>query len=264
MRSDVVISVITVCRNCEGNIAKTLRSVLGQSYPAIEYVIVDGKSTDSTMAVIGDIVKEYPHRNVKVVSEKDDGIADAMNKGVALSAGTLITHLHAGDYYSDNTSVEQVLESYERHKWRWGVAYSSVVDAEGQQHYVFKPETDFRALIGKNSIPHQSTFLMRDIFSLHGGFDSSLKQAMDYEYWLRIAFKGTERYHILPFVTTCYTDGGRSTNISELFRYLARIRNMMPEYGCRVSVLDNLLFYSRILGFYLFYLLKKKTDNIKP
>ena len=250
------ISIVTVCRNSEDLIAQTMVSVLGQSYRNIEYIIIDGKSSDHTLPIVKSIAASYPQRRILIVSEPDLGIADAMNKGVSRASGKLIACLHAGDCYATSDAIERVVQSYIREGWRWGVAYSQVVDENGVIHHVYKPDSNYKTLQKKNSIPHQSTFLVREIFEKYGGFCVEYKQAMDYEYWLRIAFRGGERYMVMPFVTTRYLDGGKSSNLCELFVYLWKLRRGLGTYGVSVNIFDDFIFFSRITAFYVFYFLK--------
>ncbi|OGC22547.1 hypothetical protein A3J90_05815 [candidate division WOR-1 bacterium RIFOXYC2_FULL_37_10] len=253
-----MISVITICKNSEAIIAETMRSVLTQTYPDLEYIIIDGKSTDNTLAIIKLIATEYPLRTIKIVSEADCGISDAMNKGIKYANGELIAHLHAGDRYINNDVISKVMASYYEKNWRWAVAGSIVIDASGKPLHVYKANPDYKTLLAKNCIPHQSTFLVKDVFDKHGLFDVNYKQAMDYEYWLRIAFKGSEKYTVLPFDTTYFLDGGKSSNIFELLRYLKKIRNKMHEYGYISSRVENYLFLVRVFLFYCFYNFKKR------
>ena len=97
-----LISVVTVCFNSERTISRTIESVLNQSYPIYEYLIVDGRSSDKTM----DIVKEFEplfNGKMKVISEADNGIYDAMNKGILMAKGKLIGILNSDDWYEPDT-----------------------------------------------------------------------------------------------------------------------------------------------------------------
>ncbi|WP_160716048.1 glycosyltransferase family 2 protein [Chitinophaga solisilvae] len=105
-RSSPVISIITVCYNAEKFIESTIQSVLAQSYPHIEYIIVDGASRDNTMQV----VEKYGSRIAKVVSEKDKGLYDAMNKGMQLATGDYLLFLNADDVLAGNTVLEDMLQ----------------------------------------------------------------------------------------------------------------------------------------------------------
>ena len=93
-----LISIITVCYNAEGTIEQTIRSVLNQTYKNIEYIIIDGFSTDNTL----NIIERYKDSIAMVVSERDQGIYDAMNKGLSLAKGCFIGFLNADDWYDEN------------------------------------------------------------------------------------------------------------------------------------------------------------------
>lgn len=102
----MLVSIITVCRNAEKVIGNTVKSVIEQTYSRIEYIIVDGASTDGTLSVIEEIKGDYP---IKVVSEPDEGLYDAMNKGVRLARGKYIYFLNAGDTLYNNRVVEDIV-----------------------------------------------------------------------------------------------------------------------------------------------------------
>lgn len=103
------ISVITICYNAENEIEHTMRSVLNQTYTNLEYIIVDGASKDGTISVVNRIVKEYPERDIKVISEPDKGIYDAMNKGIRIAKGEWLNMMNAGDVFADNNVLSNVL-----------------------------------------------------------------------------------------------------------------------------------------------------------
>ena len=102
------VSIVTVCYNSEETIRDTIESGLAQSYPDIEYIIVDGASSDSTMG----IVEEYKNRISIAVSEPDKGIYDAMNKGIKLATGDVIGILNSDDFYQNNDVIRDVVNQF--------------------------------------------------------------------------------------------------------------------------------------------------------
>lgn len=102
-----LITVITVTYNCVNDIEDTIRSVISQDYPNIEYIIIDGASTDGTV----DVVKKYEKHITKIVSEPDNGLYDAMNKGIRMASGKWINFMNAGDMYNDNHTISMLFEN---------------------------------------------------------------------------------------------------------------------------------------------------------
>lgn len=102
------ISVITICYNAEKEIEKTMRSVLNQSFDDFEYIIVDGASKDGTLSIIREISKEYQDKPIRIYSEPDRGIYDAMNKGVKLAHGTWLNMMNAGDCFHDSNVLSNL------------------------------------------------------------------------------------------------------------------------------------------------------------
>jgi glycosyltransferase involved in cell wall biosynthesis len=247
-----LVSVITICRNSESLIESTMVSVLSQEYDFLEYIVVDGKSEDETLREIMKVKSMFSERKVRVVCEADVGIADAMNKGVLASRGEIFIHLHAGDEFVSNSVITDVIHTYEELPWRWAVASSIVTDEKGNKIHVYTPCKDRNTLVWKNSIPHQSTFLTRDVFDKNGLFRTDLKQGMDYEYWLRLVFKGDEEFVCLPFPTTYFLAGGRSSRVFELTKYLVGIRRDLHSWNSKVSIFDDAIFLSRIWLFSIY------------
>ncbi|MGI9034192.1 MAG: glycosyltransferase [Acidimicrobiales bacterium] len=104
-------------------------------------------SSDGTLDVVERVRAQYPHRHVIVVSEPDQGISDAMNKGVLRTTGDLLVHLHAGDRFVDPSVIDRVVESYQVDGWRWGVASSIAVDEGGVHRHLYRPDPDHRSLL---------------------------------------------------------------------------------------------------------------------
>lgn len=102
------ISIITICLNCDQYIEKTIQSVIAQIYPNIEYIIIDGASKDNTLKIIDKYRKNISH----ITSEKDNGIYDAMNKGVTAATGDIIYFLNGGDYFYSETSIHDIVDEF--------------------------------------------------------------------------------------------------------------------------------------------------------
>ncbi len=105
------ISIITVCYNAEKEIERTMISVLQQTYDNIEYIIFDGNSSDNTLKIINRIIVNYTNRDIHVVSEPDNGIYDAMNKGIKMASGEWLNMMNAGDVFADSNVLQNVVDS---------------------------------------------------------------------------------------------------------------------------------------------------------
>jgi glycosyltransferase involved in cell wall biosynthesis len=234
-----LLSVITIAKNAETVIGETLRSVACQDFQDFEYLVIDGASRDNTLS----IVAEYRFPRIKVVSEGDEGIADAMNKGIRLSSGKLIIHLNAGDSFADSGVLNRVAADYSKTAWPWAIGSCEIVD---KQRGIFREKRlhafDFQILRRVNFVPHQSTFVARAVFDRFGLFDTDFKITMDYDLWLRIG--QYMRPRILPFVVSRVSLGGVSSNeLRNYFEYRrARIKN------CRERGFAGLFFEAGQLG----------------
>lgn len=199
------ITIITVCYNSESTIEKTILSVINQNYKELEYIIVDGRSTDGTV----DIIKKYESHISKWISEPDQGIYDAMNKGIRMSSGEIIAFLNSDDWYMEDT-LEYVCQRFQDEK-------IMILSGEG---YLWQNEICIGmskdSLIDENSIRfrmiyfHPSTFSRRKIFEQIGGFDTRYLIAADYAWTLKAYDSG-----IIPIRTSkCLSNfrfGGAST-----------------------------------------------------
>ena len=125
-------SVITICFNSEAVIRKTVESVLSQSYPEIEYVIVDGASSDGTLSVVREYSSAFQEKGytLKIISEPDNGIYDAMNKGIRNSSGDIIGIINSGDWYEPD-AVKTAAEAYQKDSYDLFYADINLVKANG-------------------------------------------------------------------------------------------------------------------------------------
>ena len=177
----MLISVITVCYNSEKTIRRTFESMLSQTYQDFEYIIIDGGSSDKTL----DIIKEYmPKFNGKMsyVSEKDNGIYDAMNKGIVRCNGKLIGLVNSDDWYENNT-LEIVAQNYAGNKYE--VVYGmekTYIDGQESSILFFRHE-----FLPNQMITHPTCFVTKEIYTDLGMYDSiNYKSSADYEFMLRL------------------------------------------------------------------------------
>jgi len=203
------ISIITVTFNSASTIEQTIRSVTGQTYPDIEYIIVDGQSTDDTLK----IVEKYKDRISKIISEKDNGLYDALNKGMTLATGDIIGFLHSDDFYIDNQVIEKYAQIFLKEKADAVYADLYYVDKENTDKIVrkwlsgyYKPN-DF--LYGWMP-PHPTFFVKKNIYEKHGKFNLAFKSAADYELMLRFIHKHKIKLGYLPEYTVKMRVGGKS------------------------------------------------------
>jgi glycosyltransferase involved in cell wall biosynthesis len=176
------ISVITPSYNQGRFIQKTIESVLGQDIPMLEYMIVDGGSIDETVTVL----RQYEGR-IRWVSEKDDGQADAINKGIRATRGEIIGYLNSDDVYYPG-ALAAVLAFFERHP-ETKVVYGDAdhIDADGRVIGPYDTEDwDYNRLRDVCFLCQPTVFFRRELIRKVGLFDPHLQYCMDYEYWLRL------------------------------------------------------------------------------
>lgn len=203
-----LLSVITVVFNNANYISEAIDSVLNTNRKDVQYVIIDGASTDGTV----DIIKSYGDKVSKFVSEPDEGLYDAMNKGVGLSDGEYIAFINADDYYVDGELGKVIKELYEK---KPDVLYADLdyIDNERTVKRCWRPGL-FRAenLSDLWIPPHPTTFMTRELFTSAGGFNLSYRLAADYDLMLRV-LSMSKKVHYLDTVLVKMRLGGE-TNIS--------------------------------------------------
>lgn len=204
------VSIITSCFNSEKTIEDTIQSVLSQTYPNIEYIIIDGKSTDKTL----EIVNNHRDKSTKVVSEKDNGIYDAMNKGIKLSTGDYILFLNAGDRLSDSICIEALMKSIDSKNAL--VYYTDVVWVDLNKKVIRAglPDINYSSDLYFKNFPHSGTIYRKSCFVDYGYFRDDLKILADYEMNLRLLIKHRVSYTILDTLLSFFYTGGISTSES--------------------------------------------------
>ena len=213
------ISIITVCYNAVELIEKTIQSVLSQSYDNIEYIIIDGKSTDGTVEVI----QRYAGRLAHWSSEPDGGIFDAMNKGLGLATGEWVNFMNAGDWFYDDDVVAQIVEKIDS---KLTIIYGNTLYRREKDDAI-ETACEPTYLLRNMPTSHQS-FFVRTSLAQDIGFDTSYRYAADYNMMYQIV----KRYGIEGILHTDITvaayeafTGLSMVHANEVYRETLRIRN---------------------------------------
>ncbi|TAN40752.1 MAG: glycosyltransferase [Nitrospirae bacterium] len=203
------VTIITVVHNGREFIADCLESVLGQTYDNIEYIVIDGGSTDGTLEVID----QYRARITRVISEADQGVYDAMNKGIALATGDIVGLLNSDDIYADRDVISRVVAEF---------IESDVEACYADLVYVDRMNTDrvvryWRSCDYKEGLfrqgwmpPHPTFFVKRSVYAAYGGFNLALGSSADYELMLRFLHKNRVTSSYIPQILVHMRMGGTS------------------------------------------------------
>lgn len=239
------ISVITVCYNAVGTIEKTIENVLSQTYNNIEYVVVDGCSNDGTL----DIIKKYSDKIAKYVSEKDEGIYDAMNKGIALSTGDYVIFINANDtFYSDDV-IEKVITAIEKNsdsKFVFGNA--NYVREDNSSYIEYFSDRDVIPNLYFGNICHQSIFYHKSLFEKYGVFDKNIKILADWDYNCKILIENKEKSLFIDIPVCNFQLGGLSSNekTDELCR--EDCKNLREKYFSNIKKLKYEIKLRKLFG----------------
>lgn len=227
----LLVSVITVVFNGEQTIEQTIKSLLAQSYNNIEYIIIDGGSTDGTL----DIIRKYENNISYWISEPDKGIYDAMNKGVSLSNGKIVALLNADDYYSCSNSISLVVNSilfYEN-----AIYYGDAI-IQYDDLGIESLKKGMLDLTKGMTFSHQSMFVCKDVYEKNGLYNTNYKYAADFEFALRMYLLGIQ-YVYLPHPLVNFRYGASSDkyfhkSYSEVFLIIYKERGFI--YSMRYTV----------------------------
>lgn len=201
--AELKISVITACYNSEKYIRSTIESVQNQSYTNVEHIIVDGGSSDKTL----NIIREYSHLpSIKYISEPDQGIYDALNKGIESSTGDIISILHSDDYYNSSSVLQNVIDIFisnvELEILLGGIKFVHPInESKTVRNY---PSQFFKPWMLKIGImpPHPGAFIHKNVYESTGYYKLGYKIASDFDFFVRLflverrAFLATNQYFV--------------------------------------------------------------------
>jgi glycosyltransferase involved in cell wall biosynthesis len=206
------ISIITITYNSEKTVEETIRSVIGQDYPEKEYIIIDGASKDGTLA----IVNKYREHIATVVSEKDNGLYDALNKGIAVATGDIIGMLHSDDLFAGPGVLSKVADVFNTFP-ETEAMYADLVFTDRNDTSrilrVWKAGNYEPGAFKKGWMPPHPTFFVRKaVYERFGVFNTGLKLSADYELMLRLIHKHHIKVRYLPEVIVTMRMGGISNH----------------------------------------------------
>lgn len=203
------VSIITVAYNAETTIGATLDSVKSQSYSQIEHIVIDGKSTDGTL----DIIDGFLSHITKVVSEKDSGIYDAMNKGLSLASGDVIGFLNADDTFANSETIATIAETFLTSSFDTVYGDLQYVDLNNSSKIIrnWNSGEYSKNKFLKGWMPaHPTFYAKRELFDKFGGFNTLFRISADYELMLRFLFKYGCSSKYIPHVLVKMKMGGES------------------------------------------------------
>lgn len=202
------ISVITVCYNSEKTIETTIKSVVEQTYENIEYIIIDGKSSDNTL----NIIEQYKDKISKIVSEKDNGIYDAMNKGIAESSGEYLFFLNADDSFYDKLVIEKIVKQLSIKETDFIYGNLNTVNIAKRTSFIKKQNKLNKIYLLKNTPCQPTLFASRAVFKKCGGFSTKHKIVSDYEWILKAILEYKVSCQYVDITISNFNIGGISTN----------------------------------------------------
>lgn len=211
------ISVITVAYNSAKTIADTLNSVAVQTFRNVEHVVIDGASTDDTVA----LVRKHSNSNIIIISEPDAGIYDAMNKGIAIASGDVIGFLNSDDFYVDSFVLEKIAAAFQDDTVQ--AIYADLIYVSQNNDRVvryWKSKPFIKGAFSKGWCPAHPTFYVRkSVIECFGLFDKKFKLAADFELMLRYIERGKIKTTYIPHILVHMRLGGASNeswkNISQ-------------------------------------------------
>ena len=205
------ISIITATYNSAKTLEVCMNSVLNQTYQNIEYILIDGNSTDETLKLIKTKASEF--KRIIWISEKDKGIYDALNKGIEKATGDVIGFVHSDDFLADSSILNTIANIFETKNVDGVYGNLHYVNFDNVNHVVrnWKSQPFKKGLLSKGWMPaHPTLFLKSEIYRKHGSFSLDYRIAADYEFILRIFKVNNYKFFYLPQTITKMRVGGAS------------------------------------------------------
>ncbi len=250
-------SIVTVCYNSEKTIERTIKSILSQTEKDFEYIIIDGASTDGTLDIVYRYKPDFGEK-LRVFSEKDKGIYDAMNKGIGKAVGTLVGMVNSDDYYEPDAlaNMKRAYEGLSDTQKKHAILYGMQRRLRNGEEIEIEFVND--RILGEGMICHPTCFVTNDVYREFGGYNTAYKSAADLDFLLRIK-KNTDTTFVPVYnIISNFELGGMSAS-GRGAREAAHIRY---KYGVFSKVrMHYVCFQTRIIDFVHFLKGLRKAHN---
>jgi glycosyltransferase involved in cell wall biosynthesis len=225
------ISIITVCKNSENAIERTVQSVLEQTYNDIEYIVIDGSSTDSTLSII----EKYKDSINVLISEKDSGIYSAMNKALGLVNGDVVYFLNSDDFLFDNKVLSEIAEEFKKDNQNM-ILHGNVVMSFNGKNTIVRYDKIRRKYFYKHTICHQALFIKKKLFEIIGNYDEKYQIHADTDWLLKAYFKIGAKFKYIDRIICYYSTNGFSGNkiIAEKYKFDRQVISAQDRRSGRV------------------------------
>ena len=220
------VSVITVCYNRKATIGQSIKSVLDQDYPDVEYIIVDGNSSDGTK----DIIKSYSDKITKYISEPDSGMYDAINKGLGMATGDIVGLMHSDDVFYDTTVISKIVEVFKNNPNTDAIYGNGIYVTNDDEQKIVRNriggEYDYKRLKSGWLPLHPTVYIKKTIIDKYGNYNLNFKIASDTEFLLRYLYKYKISITYLNTYIVKMRMGGLSTNYKRVLEVLKEDYNI--------------------------------------
>jgi glycosyltransferase involved in cell wall biosynthesis len=245
----MLVSIITVCLNNEDTIVETLNSVLAQNYPQIEHILIDGKSTDGTLKIL----KKYPFKNKVIISKKDTGPYQAMNRGIKKAKGDVIAILNADDIYNSNKTIQIIVNKIKKSPEDIGLFFSDVAFFKYKRFEnisrIYNGSFNKIDMLKGNMPPHPGVFIKKIIYKKYGFYNENFKIAADYDFFLKNIYLNNLKFKVLKIPSVRMRLGGLSTkNIISYFINTFEIIKSMKKARIKFYFIRAFLRLPRKIG----------------